>query len=379
MRAGLSGEKWRFINQGVTLFVLFSSMPKAEGTVQFLLSFADTLRAAGKDVRIFLPKGVCDEVCSILHYNLVHLSDTIPVYNRKIKSIVASVRALVPEKVIFTDEARGSLAVLEMLRRYEVKTALVVHDPTPHPSRAQGGLRRSISQLCYGIQRKRAFGLASEYILLSDTSAAKFREVQPELAVRSSVMPLCPHPPVGASAEPPAELCMEGLAGGFYLFFGRIDEYKGLVRLLHAYRECGRSLPLVVAGSGVMSDEERELADGIPGVLLINRFISDSEMVWLFSHCLCVCLPYIEASQSGVLAMSYYFGKPVIASDLDGLTEFVSDGESGLVFRTVEELSSELDTIALPGVARKLGIGARHYLDTRLDWGGNVRRWLQSA
>lgn len=44
------------------------------------------------------------------------------------------------------------------------------------------------------------------------------------------------------------------------------------------------------------------------------------------------------------------YEKPVIVSDLDGLTEFVSDGCSGLVFRTEEELAAELDEIAEPGV-----------------------------
>ena len=359
------------------MLVLFSSMPRKEGTVQFLLSFADALRDAGDDVRVFLPNGVCDDLPDAEHYDLVRLGDTVPFHGARVRGVVARVRALRPEKVVFTDEGRGSLAVLEALGEREAKTALVVHDPTPHPTRAAGSLKERVSRKAYRIQWERAFGMTSEYILLSRTSAAKFGKGHPELARRASVMPLCPHPPSGVAGERPADLGGDAYAGGFYLFFGRIDEYKGLGRLLRAYGSCAKSFPLVVAGSGALSAEEEMLAGNTPGVTVLNRFITDGEMVWLFEHCLCVCLPYIEASQSGVLAMAYRYGKPVVVSDLDGLTEFVDEGESGLVFRTEEELATELDEIAVPGVAERLGAGAIGYLSEHLDWGKNVRRWLE--
>ena len=360
------------------MFVLFSSMPKKEGTVQFLLSFANALRTAGEDVRVFLPKGVCDDFDNIGHYDLVCLADTVPFSGARVKSIAAAVVRLRPERVVFTDEGRGSLAVLEVLARQGVKTSLVVHDPTPHPTRAEGGLKERISRRAYRAQWERVFGLASEYILLSKTSMAKFATVHPGLVSRVNVMPLCPHPPTGVVSERPADLVGDASAGDFYLFFGRIDEYKGLGRLLRAYDACTKSRPLVVAGSGALSGEESALVGEMPGVIVLNRFISDGERVWLFEHCLCVCLPYIEASQSGVLAMAYRYGKPVIVSDLDGLTEFVDEGKSGLVFRTKEELAAELDEVARPGVAERLGAGASEYLAEHLDWGKNVRRWLAS-
>lgn len=359
------------------MLVLFSSMPRKEGTVQFLLSFANALRDAGEDVRVFLPKGVCSDLHDAEHYDLVRLGDTVPLHGAKLRNILARVSALEPEKVLFTDEGRGSLAVLEALCKQGAKTALVVHDPTPHPTRTAGGLKERVSRTAYRAQWERAFGMASEYILLSKTSAAKFGEIHPELSSRARVMPLCPHPPAGVVGEHPGDLGEDVYGGGFYLFFGRIDEYKGLCRLLRAYGACTKNRPLVIAGSGALSAEERALADETPGVVVLNRFISDGEMIWLFERCLCVCLPYIEASQSGVLAMAYSYGKPVIVSDLDGLTEFVSDGCSGLVFRTEEELAAELDEIAVLGVAEELGAGASEYLSEHLDWGKNVRRWLR--
>ena len=53
-------------------------------------------------------------------------------------------------------------------------------------------------------------------------------------------------------------------------------------------------------------------------------------------------MPYTEASQSGVLPIAYKFGKPVVVSNLRGLTENVIEEKTGYVFKSVEELSEIL-------------------------------------
>ena len=44
-----------------------------------------------------------------------------------------------------------------------------------------------------------------------------------------------------------------------------------------------------------------------------------------------VVLPYKRASQSGVIPLSYHYNKPIITSDLEGLTEVVQDGKKMIV------------------------------------------------
>jgi glycosyltransferase involved in cell wall biosynthesis len=42
-------------------------------------------------------------------------------------------------------------------------------------------------------------------------------------------------------------------------------------------------------------------------------------------------LPYISATQSGIVQIAYHFDKPVIATDVGGLAEVVIDSKTGFI------------------------------------------------
>jgi glycosyltransferase involved in cell wall biosynthesis len=44
-----------------------------------------------------------------------------------------------------------------------------------------------------------------------------------------------------------------------------------------------------------------------------------------------VVLPYVEASQSGVVPTAYGFKKPIIATNVGSIDEIVDDGKTGLI------------------------------------------------
>lgn len=77
--------------------------------------------------------------------------------------------------------------------------------------------------------------------------------------------------------------------------------------------------------------------------MLIKRFITDEEMVWLMQHTKAVVVPYIEASQSGVVPIAYHFGKPVISSNLPGLVENIVPDKTGIIFDDVAGLKTALE------------------------------------
>ena len=116
------------------------------------------------------------------------------------------------------------------------------------------------------------------------------------------------------------------------LFYGIILPYKGLEYLVEAYkivRNEIKDLKLIIAGRGQIYFDETSLKD--EGIELINRTITEEELVQLNKRATIVICPYVSASQSGIPVTSFIFEKPVIASNVEGLTEYVIDGFNGIL------------------------------------------------
>lgn len=127
------------------------------------------------------------------------------------------------------------------------------------------------------------------------------------------------------------------------LFFGFIRKYKGLDILLDAMKivkaksgnEPAKSIKLLVAGE-FYEDEapylqqirENNLDDM---VILRTDFVADSEVKYYLSAADVVVQPYRNATQSGVTPLAYHFEKPMIVTNVGGLTAMVPDGIAGMV------------------------------------------------
>ncbi len=64
---------------------------------------------------------------------------------------------------------------------------------------------------------------------------------------------------------------------------------------------------------------------------LVKQYVSPGDLVQFFNKAVCVICPYIDATQSGVVLTAYAFDRPVIASRVGGLPEYVLDGHTGLL------------------------------------------------
>ena len=114
---------------------------------------------------------------------------------------------------------------------------------------------------------------------------------------------------------------------------GRLEFYKGLDVFVEAcdQRNFGHKDPIraVIAGPGVI---EKLIKMPPPkNIELLARLIHDEEAVDLFRGCGLKVLPYIEASQSALVATAYFFRKPVIVTRVGALPEYVAEGETGWV------------------------------------------------
>ncbi|WP_277619842.1 glycosyltransferase [Fervidobacterium thailandense] len=112
-----------------------------------------------------------------------------------------------------------------------------------------------------------------------------------------------------------------------FLFYGRLEPYKGLEFLIEAFKRLQferDDVYLVVAGKGKISRrlraEIRELEDRKTAVF-INRYLSDKEVHSLIRLSDVVVIPYTEATQSGIIPQVLPLRKPIITTCVDGLVE----------------------------------------------------------
>ena len=124
------------------------------------------------------------------------------------------------------------------------------------------------------------------------------------------------------------------------LFFGLIREYKGLDILLEAFSSLDDSYQLIIAGEPYGSFEKYEkLIESSPNrerIKLFTSYISDNEVPSFFSSADVCVLPYRTATQSGISAISYHFGLPMITTNVGGLKEAIEVPGTGIVVDKAE-------------------------------------------
>ncbi len=159
------------------------------------------------------------------------------------------------------------------------------------------------------------------------------------------------------------------------LFFGRIEAYKGLRVLLDALDilKSRNSDPvrLIIAGRGSDLETQRTRVESNPAIELIDQFIPVEAIPRLFSRSAIVVLPYIDATQSGVAALAFAFGRPVIASATGALPEVVRDGETGMLVPPGDAETLALAILKILGdreLMKLLSKGAKNIAKEALSW-----------
>lgn len=130
------------------------------------------------------------------------------------------------------------------------------------------------------------------------------------------------------------------------LFFGFVRKYKGLQYLLEAMKllkERDFKVQLWVVGD--FGEDKEEYVEQIRAfeigdqVQMVEGYVPDDEVEKYFAASDLVVLPYLSATQSGIVQIAFGFEKPVLVTEVGGLPDVVTNGKTGYV---VEPRSAEM-------------------------------------
>lgn len=158
------------------------------------------------------------------------------------------------------------------------------------------------------------------------------------------------------------------------LFFGRIWKYKGLEYLIKAEPLITKEVPdakIIIAGTGEDFKTYEDMMVNKENFIIHNRYIDYKIGAKLFQKCSLVALPYIEASQSGVVPTAYGFKKPVVVTNVGAIPEIVDDGKTGFIVppKNPEALAEAIVKLLKDEDLRKsMGENAYKKLKTDLSW-----------
>jgi glycosyltransferase involved in cell wall biosynthesis len=118
------------------------------------------------------------------------------------------------------------------------------------------------------------------------------------------------------------------------LFFGGLSKYKGVEDLIKAEPLIRARMPqatIRIAGFSANPKYHHSLVSTGQHIEFLFGRQTDEMVPKLFEWADVLVLPYIEASQSGVLLLGMAFGVPPVVTNVGGLPDVVVDRQNGLV------------------------------------------------
>ncbi|VAW54788.1 hypothetical protein MNBD_GAMMA06-608 [hydrothermal vent metagenome] len=229
--------------------------------------------------------------------------------------------ALTQPDVIHLNSSHPLLLFTLPLLAKKFNVVATIHDATSHPG-SDKNLRKHL-------ERQVVVRHAKYIFVHRDVIRTQFLELNP--AIDKSQVLITPHGDYDFFRNINSSNTTE--EPDTILFFGRISVYKGLIHLTEAVtliRNKHPNLKIIIAGNGELGEQvQQALQDDIYEVH--NRFIGDEEVPTFFNRARLLVLPYIEASESGVIQVGKAFNMPIISTQVGGIPEAVIDGKTGII------------------------------------------------
>jgi glycosyltransferase involved in cell wall biosynthesis len=226
--------------------------------------------------------------------------------------------------------------VLSVARAEGVRYVTLVHDAEEHP----GDYRTNLAKRLLDTPMHRADTVQTL------STAVSARLVESKRLPRNKVQTLF-HPDLhyGESAVRRAPQPDEPFR---LLWMGRIMAYKGLTLFLDTVdllRGEGHNVEVGIFGEGTLGTCADRLS--AIGAEVINRWLSEAEIAAVLPRFHAMVLSHTEASQSGIAAIAFGAGLPVVATPVGGLVEQISVEGTGV-------LAAGVDASGLADAVRRL-------------------------
>jgi glycosyltransferase involved in cell wall biosynthesis len=168
------------------------------------------------------------------------------------------------------------------------------------------------------------------------------------------------------------EICPEGQ--NLVMFVGRLTFHKGIEYFIDASRYVEDTKFLVVGEGPYRKRLEVHRLNSPRGFnVVFTGNVPDEELPKYYAACDVFVLPSVSRLEGFGLVMveAMATGKPVVASNMPGMREVMTDGEEGLLAEPLnsEDFAEKINTLlADKALRRRFGENARRTAETRFSW-----------
>ena len=187
------------------------------------------------------------------------------------------------------------------------------------------------------------------------------------------------HPP------PRADRLRVGELGDYVFYPSRLEPQKRQELLIEAARYLKTEVKIVLAGNARDRQhyetliKKYEVADRVS----LRGFVSEAEMIDLYANALGICYLPFDEDYGYVTLEGMLSGKPIVAPvDGGGATEFISNGEEGVIVEPEPKAIAEALDSLFADRGRALALGARGLEKIRslnLSWSHVVEKLISAA
>jgi glycosyltransferase involved in cell wall biosynthesis len=204
-----------------------------------------------------------------------------------------------------------------LLKLRNKKLYYILHDPVPHTGEKQW--REVLSGICYKYVNK--------FLLYSSFSTDLFNSHFPQYVGKTITL----QTPIYTNLKIPVQTKVSSQKKKV-LFFGRISPYKGVDLFYAAAEQLSKEFNdvlFIIAGKSIIGYSPQFLDNNSNvNIQVLNRFIDLNTLSELMTDSSFCVLPYLDATQSGVVMTAYAYDLPVLVSDCPGLLEYCFDPEN---------------------------------------------------